>query len=70
MSNTTDDFKPLQYVTYIPNHAGDNYMHPDVERGRVTSINSTYVFVCFDDTGRGKACSPSNLIPTKTPSKP
>jgi len=32
-----------------------------VEDGTITSFNDRYIFVCFDHTGRGKACYPNHL---------
>ncbi len=31
------------------------------EDGRITSWNDKYIFVDFDNTGRGQACRPSDL---------
>jgi len=50
-------------VLYIPNHAKGNRDHVDVERGYVTSTNASYIFACFDSSGRGQACSPHNIKP-------
>ena len=32
------------------------------ETGVITSFNDSYVFVCFDGTGRGQACRRGNLV--------
>lgn len=31
------------------------------EEGIITSFNNSFIFVCFDGTGRGQACKPSDL---------
>ena len=41
-------------VTYIPNHAGNNALHEDVESGVISSYNRYYVFVEY---GRGTAAA-------------
>lgn len=60
---TVDDFKVGQRVRYIPNHAYNQLDHEDVEHGIVTSRNKHYVFVRFQNDGKGGvACNPSNLL--------
>ena len=60
---TVRDFKVGEHVIYVPNHADDNFTHPDCEHGVVTSINKIYVFVKFDPSkDYGIACDPSNLF--------
>jgi len=36
------------------------------EEGRITSWNNTFIFVDYDNTGRGQATKPENLIFTTT----
>lgn len=67
---TTKDFKPLERVAYIPNHAHGNINHPDTIWGYVSSTNSSFVFVKFDRYLQGaqtwnitaQACKPTDLI--------
>lgn len=79
MSLTTDRFNiPRLRVAYVPIHARDHkdvpcshdLKHPDVERGKVSSINERFVFVRFDktveklgwDDTTSQACDPDDLI--------
>lgn len=59
---TALDFKEHAPVIYVPNHARGDVNHPDVERGVVTSVNDTYVFVNFPPGSGSKACYPHNLL--------
>lgn len=65
-----EDFKPQQRVIYIPRHANGDRTHKDCERGRVSSVNSHYVFVRFNrhvaefgwDGATSMACRREDLI--------
>lgn len=49
-----------RYVKYItPFNKG--YKDPEYKVGYITSYNPHYIFVCFDDTGRGQGCNPKDL---------
>ena len=71
--STTANFKSGDRVVYIPVHADSDENHPDCERGEVTSTNTRFVFVKFDqyvkklgwDGVTPKACDPSDLILSK-----
>lgn len=74
MLATTKDFYPGQIVIYIPNHAGDIH-HPDCEKGVVSSVNDSYVFVKFDkivdslgwDDTTSQSCYPNSLVTVGAP---
>ena len=43
-------------VVYVPSHLKNHkYTSSEVEHGVVTSWNDSYVFVDYDNSGRGKA---------------
>jgi hypothetical protein len=42
-----DRIKPGDRVIYVPTHAKGDLNHPDSERGVVSSLNDTYVFVKY-----------------------
>ena len=48
-------------VLYVPDHAKGNVAHPDCERGVVTSVRRTYVFVRYGDSLHPQATDPKNL---------
>lgn len=58
-----EDFNPGDNVRYVPYHAHDDINHPDCENGKVTSKNSTYVFVRFKGE-TSQACMPDQLRKT------
>jgi hypothetical protein len=37
------------------------HSHNEKQDGRITSWNDRFIFVDFDNTGRGQACSPKDL---------
>jgi len=45
----TDKFKKGDRVLYIPSHAQGNIKHKDCQKGVVSSINDTFVFVKYDN---------------------
>lgn len=53
-----DKFRRVKYIHYY----SKGTKTPFTEDGYITSWNETYIFVCFDTTGRGKACNPKDLI--------
>jgi hypothetical protein len=63
-------FSPGERVAYVPNHAHGDIIHPDVERGRVSSVNTKFVFVRFDKTvaklgwdgTTSQSCLPEDLV--------
>lgn len=58
------DFKPSDWVVYVPSHAHGDKDHPDCERGTVTSVGETsgLVFVRYGNQPNSKATSPEDLI--------
>jgi hypothetical protein len=58
------DFKPGDWVVYVPTHANGDSDHPDCERGTVTSIGETsgLVFVRYGAELHAKATGPADLI--------
>jgi len=58
-----EEFEVGDPVTYVPDHAKGNAMHPDCERGHVTSVNTETqtVFVRFNGS-TSAGCKPSQLI--------
>ena len=79
MSLATDRFNiPRLCVAYVPTHARANQgapsysdlKHPDVERGKVSSVNERFVFVRFDHTvaklgwegTTSQSCKPDDLL--------
>jgi len=58
-----NQFKVGDNVIYIPYHAHGNPSHDACEYGVVTSINSRYVFVLFNEeiNRTSKACNPDQL---------
>lgn len=36
--------------------------YKEKEEGIITSWNKSFIFVCFDNSGRGQACRPTDLI--------
>jgi hypothetical protein len=64
MNNMTNQFNVGDRVVYIPYHAHGNVDHEDCEYGVITSTNSRYVFVCFEEDSvsrQSKACKPDQL---------
>ena len=66
---TTEMFRRLMQVKYIPHHANGDENHPDCENGFVTSVNHQFVFVRYlypDGTLRtvanSEATDPNDLI--------
>lgn len=65
-----ENIKVEMRVAYIPTHARGAFNHPDVEFGRVSSVNHKYAFVRFDkhvakfgwDGATSQACDPGDLI--------
>ena len=55
-------FKVDEPVTYIPLHAHGNRQHKDSERGVITSMNDTFIFVRFGNEIQSKACYPESLV--------
>ena len=45
----TDDFKKGMLVRYVPTHAHGDVNHPDCQNGVVSSTNSRFVFVKYDN---------------------
>jgi FKBP-type peptidyl-prolyl cis-trans isomerase 2 len=37
------------------------HSHNEKQDGRITSWNERFIFVDFDNTGRGQACNPKDL---------
>lgn len=64
MNKFTEDFHAGDRVIYVPNHAKGDTNHDDCEYGVVSSSNSRYVFVIFNDeiNRASKACEPRNLV--------
>ena len=56
-----EQWQPGMYALYVPREAQGNLSHPAVEKGIVTSVNSTYVFVRFGGDAHSKACDPRDL---------
>lgn len=58
------DFKPGDWVVYVPGHAHGDRDHPDCERGTVTFVGETsgIVFVRYGAEPNAKATSPEDLI--------
>ena len=58
------DFKPGDWVVYVPSHAHGDKDHPDCERGTVTSVGETsgLVFVRYGAQPNPKATGPGDLI--------
>jgi len=67
---TPEDFKPNDRVAYVPHEAHGNVNHPNVQRGTVSSINKSFVFVRFDKTvarlgwegTTSQSCRPDDLV--------
>lgn len=55
-------FKPGDWVVYLPGVAEGNPLHPDCDRGTVTSVGPTNVFVRYGGEVGSKATSPEDLI--------
>lgn len=49
-------------MLYVPYHAKGDIGHEDVERGVVTSVNSSTVFARFGDSLHSAACNPDTLV--------
>jgi hypothetical protein len=61
--NKLSDFEAGDRVRYVPYHAHGDVRHADCENGRVTSVNSVYVFVRFRPEGEtSEACLPDQLV--------
>ena len=66
--NTVEDFKSeiSKQVTYVPEHANGDRYHKDSQKGIVSSVNNTYVFVKYIINGNiqetAQATSPRNLL--------
>jgi len=43
------DYKKGDKVRYMPNHANGDTTHPDCKDGVVSSVNSQFVFVKYDN---------------------
>jgi hypothetical protein len=58
------DFKPGDWVVYVPGHANGDHDHPDCERGTVTFVGETsgLVFVRYGAQPNSKATCPADLI--------
>jgi hypothetical protein len=58
------DFKPGDWVVYVPGHASGSLLHPDCERGTVTKIgeDSGIIFVRYGAELNSKATSPGDLV--------
>lgn len=64
-----EELKSGMRVAYMPTHADGDLMHPDVEHGTVSSVNSKYAFVRFDkqvskfgwEGTTSQSCQPSDL---------
>lgn len=58
------DFKPGDWVVYVPAHAFGDKLHEDCERGTVTLVNAEadIVFVRYAAEIHAKATSPEDLI--------
>lgn len=59
-----DQFKPGDWVLYVPGHANGSVLHPDCERGTVTQVgkDSGIIFVRYGAELHAKATSPSDLV--------
>lgn len=67
-----DEFKKGMLVTYVPHHANKNINHKDCENGVVSSVNSKFVFVKYnnamcimitgDEPYTSEATAPENLV--------
>jgi len=55
-------FKPGDWVVYVPGHANGGLLHPDCERGTVTSIRAGNVFVRYGAELYAKATSAEDLV--------
>lgn len=63
--NQPSNFKAGDRVRYAPYHAHGDTSHKDCENGRVTSVNSCFVFVRFRPEGdTSEACAPDQLVKT------
>ena len=60
-SPTAIDWQPGMQALYVPREAEGHLAHPRVEKGLVTSVNRTYVFVRFGGDSHSKACRPEDL---------
>jgi len=62
------DAKPGDWVVYVPNHAEDDVLHKDCERGTVTSINTRTetVFVRYGNDVGAKRTNSENLVTART----
>lgn len=56
------DFKPGDWVVYVPGHAHGDRDHPDCERGTVTTVVNGIVFVRYGAQPNAKGTSPEDLI--------
>ncbi len=64
------DFDSGMRVRYVPHHAHGDRFHPDCQDGRVSSRNTSVVFVRFDKqvnrigwvNATAEACSPEDLV--------
>lgn len=48
-SMNLEDFKKGMRVRYVPSHANGDSKHPDCENGVVSSTNTRFVFVKYDN---------------------
>lgn len=60
----SSQFKRGDWVVYMPGHAHGSLLHPDCERGTVTSVHSSGnpVFVVYGQELNAKATSPEDLV--------
>ena len=59
-TDPAEEFQPGDLVKYVPYHAAGNSHHPDCDTGKVTSLNSAFVFVRFSGS-TSQACNPDQL---------
>jgi hypothetical protein len=59
-TDPAEEFQIGDLVKYVPYHAHGNGRHPDCETGKVTSLNSAFVFVRFSGS-TSQACNPDQL---------
>lgn len=56
------DISTGMIVYYVPTHADNNLLHPDTEKGIVTSKNDQFIFVRFGSDSNSKACKAEQLF--------
>jgi len=66
---TLDELHEGMQVLYIPPHAHGDKTHADCQRGIVTSMNATQVFVRYGTDRQSHATLPALLVPADHPGR-